>query len=720
MASALLVAGLCASLAAADAPAPEGGAEAQRAAAIARAAEVNQLIAGLGRDSSEAGAVRRRRLERLEREIQRHLDAFRRMDELAAQRAELAIWSGRDVALNVRGKPPFRVADLDAALAALDDAQQTLVALEASAQDASTLLEEARVRFEKRRAASVESDPAASPAPALDPAAQAAARASDGLLLEIAERYLDTRRLKLDNARVAAELQRLEIAERTREAEWVAQRVVASDQELEGALAALDASGAALARRRERAEAELEAAKRRWENTARQAGAETSAEESAEIAALRAERSARQKEVSLLGDRIDRLERAREVVRRRFAVLGGRAERRETREWLLDSQELAASLERELRLSRAELEGLVQEAAELDASLPGDDEAAAWRRRNAQALHASIAVTGEAIQAQGGALLLERHLVLAAERALGTFSPLTWLRDAADRAGDVWAYEVTRSEDRSITVGRITSAILAFLLGVVAARVLSRTLGGRLLRRFGVDEGPAAAYQALTYYALVGFAFFLALRSVDIPLAVFAVVGGALAIGLGFGSQNVLNNFVSGLILLAERPIKKGDLVQVEGTFGNVERIGLRSTRILTDENIHVIVPNSAFLESNVVNWTHIDNEVEIKIPVGVAYGSPTREVEKQLLRAATEHSQVLRQPPPTVLFTAFGDNALGFELQFSVRIRRMSAREEIESELRYRIDDLFREAGIVMAFPQRDIHLDAAAPLPVRLVERE
>jgi small-conductance mechanosensitive channel len=110
---------------------------------------------------------------------------------------------------------------------------------------------------------------------------------------------------------------------------------------------------------------------------------------------------------------------------------------------------------------------------------------------------------------------------------------------------------------------------------------------------------------------------------------------------------------------------------------------------------------------------------VQIKIAVGVAYGSPTREVEKQLMRAVSEHPQVLPEPPPVVLFTAFGDSALQFETEFFVRIRSMDEREQIESALRYRIDDLFREAGLVMAFPQRDLHLDAAAPLPVRLVDR-
>jgi small-conductance mechanosensitive channel len=274
-----------------------------------------------------------------------------------------------------------------------------------------------------------------------------------------------------------------------------------------------------------------------------------------------------------------------------------------------------------------------------------------------------------------------------------------------------------RTEDRSITVGRISSAILAFFIGVLVARLLAHVLGARLLRRLRVDEGASAAYQSLFYYGFVAFAFLLALRSVDIPLTAFALLGGALAIGLGFGSQNIVNNFISGLILLAERPIKKGDIVQVDATSGTIERIGLRSTRVRTAQNIHVIVPNSAFLESNVTNLTHTDSEVGVKIGVGVAYGTPPREVEKLLRRALAEQPGVLARPAPNVLFAAFGDNAMQFELHFRMDLRATGERANVESELRYRIDELFREYGIALAFPQRDVHLDAAAPIPVRLV---
>ena len=288
---------------------------------------------------------------------------------------------------------------------------------------------------------------------------------------------------------------------------------------------------------------------------------------------------------------------------------------------------------------------------------------------------------------------------------------------ASDAAADAWSLEITKAEGGSVTLGMVVIALAGFALGLVVARLFTHRIGLRALHRAGVDEGAAHAYASLAYYALGVIVFLVALRLVAIPLTAFAVVGGALAIGVGFGSQNVVNNFISGVILLAERPIKRGDLIQVEQTYGNVERIGLRSTRIRTGENIHVIVPNSAFLETRVVNWTHNDAQVRLQVDVGVAYGSPTREVERRILAALEEHERVLETPGPIVLFTEFGDNSLNFRALFWVRVRNMMDRMKVESELRYQIDDLFREADITIAFPQRDVHLDASAPLPVKIV---
>ena len=201
------------------------------------------------------------------------------------------------------------------------------------------------------------------------------------------------------------------------------------------------------------------------------------------------------------------------------------------------------------------------------------------------------------------------------------------------------------------------------------------------------------------------------------PLTVFTFLGGALAIAVGFGSQNILNNFISGLILLVERPIRMGDMIEIEGTYGTVEEVGFRSTRVRSFENIYIIVPNSTFLEKNVVNWTLSDDLVRIHITLGVVYGSPTREVARLIRQVMDEHAKVLKTPEPVILFSDFGDNALQFEVHFWIRMKRLMDRRITESDVRYRVDELFRAAGIVIAFPQRDVHLDAVKPLTVRVV---
>ena len=208
-----------------------------------------------------------------------------------------------------------------------------------------------------------------------------------------------------------------------------------------------------------------------------------------------------------------------------------------------------------------------------------------------------------------------------------------------------------------------------------------------------------------------------ALRLVDFPLTIFTIAGGALAIGVGFGSQELMNNFISGLIMLMERPVRVGDLVELGGTYGHVEAIGARSTRVLASNNTHIIVPNSFFLQNNVINYTLSDDVVRTVVKVGVAYGSPVREVERLLKQALVDKPKVIHDREPRILFANFGDNSLEFEMYFWVHARSIMERNATESEVRFDIDDLFRGAGITIAFPQRDIHLDTLKPLDVRMV---
>lgn len=290
----------------------------------------------------------------------------------------------------------------------------------------------------------------------------------------------------------------------------------------------------------------------------------------------------------------------------------------------------------------------------------------------------------------------------------------------ADRFLVVWRFELFSIDDRPVRVNQFVMALLAFFIGLAVLGQVVRVFRKRVLPKTTLKPNEAATAAKLLYYFGVVLILMLSMRIIRIPLTAFAFVGGALAIGVGFGAQNLINNFISGFILMAERPIRVGDVIDIEGTFATVEDIGPRSTRIRTGDNIHVLVPNSSFLEKNIVNWTLSDKMVRAHITVGVAYGSPVRKVEELLLRSVGEDDKVLKHPKPLVLFKDFGDNALLFHLYFWVSMESLVERLIIESNVRFRIDDLFRESGIVIAFPQRDVHLDSLKPLELKILRGE
>lgn len=283
--------------------------------------------------------------------------------------------------------------------------------------------------------------------------------------------------------------------------------------------------------------------------------------------------------------------------------------------------------------------------------------------------------------------------------------------------GAAWAYEILAVQDRPITVGKVVFGVLLFLAGLWVAAFVSRFLGRRVWPRFGLDAGASAALQSLSYYLLVAVLTLAALEVVNVPLTIFTFVGGALAIGVGFGSQNLMNNFISGLILLAERPIKVGDLIEIGSLGGTVERIGARSTRLRSHRNIHVIVPNSHFLEKEVVNWTLGDDSVKTSVTVSISFGAPPERIRELLVEAVSHHEKVFTTPSPVVLLKNFNQSDLEFEIHFWLRTRSTMERWIVESDVRYRIDELLRKAGIDL--PQRDVHLETNKPLEVH-VRRE
>ena len=254
----------------------------------------------------------------------------------------------------------------------------------------------------------------------------------------------------------------------------------------------------------------------------------------------------------------------------------------------------------------------------------------------------------------------------------------------------------------------LTQIFLLIALLIAVFWLSSRTkrfLFNRLLANSGLDRSLQYAISQIVANVVLFVGIFVVLENTGIHLAALTVFAGAVGVGVGFGLQNIASNFISGLVILAERPITIGDRVEVAGIAGQVQLIRARSTVIRTNDNITMIVPNTKFIDSPVTNWTYGDPRVRFRIPVGVAYGSDINKVQEALLAAGRENPNTLNDPGPSVFLDKFGENSIDFELvvwssEMSYRPRRY------RSDLNFAIEQKFREAGIEIAFPQRDIHI--------------
>ena len=275
-----------------------------------------------------------------------------------------------------------------------------------------------------------------------------------------------------------------------------------------------------------------------------------------------------------------------------------------------------------------------------------------------------------------------------------------------DFISSMMKWEIFSLDEDPITLGQLIAVALTIVVVLSLTSWLIRMVSQRLLKG-GRDANLVQLISRLIWFAALTVLFFTALSMLNVPLGAFAFVTGAIAIGLGFGAQNIINNFISGWILMGERPIRIGDLLEINNTLGRVEAINTRSTRIKRTDGVRIVIPNSHLLENMVVNWNLGDEYIRIFVSVGVAYGSPVRRVAELIEQAVTEQEDVLQDPEPRVLFQDFADSALLFEAYFWTRLRPGGNLRLLRSEIRFRIDELFRENGITIAFPQRDVHLD-------------
>ena len=281
---------------------------------------------------------------------------------------------------------------------------------------------------------------------------------------------------------------------------------------------------------------------------------------------------------------------------------------------------------------------------------------------------------------------------------------------------EIWGYVlVTAPSGQAITAGQLASVVLLLVFGYLGSRFVGFLIGRRLTTT-KLRPDVVHIVKRIVFFAILVLVIITALGLLGIPLTAFAFATGAIAIGVGFGAQNIINNFISGWILMAERPIRIDDFIEIDDAQGTVERIGNRSTRVRRTDGVHLLVPNSQLLERTVVNWTLVDQAIRTIVRVGVEYGSPVRLVAELILQAVTEQRQVKSEPHPSIIFEDFGDNSLVFDAYFWVDVTGERLLREIRSDIRFRIAELFAENEIVVAFPQRDVHLDSKNPLRIQL----
>lgn len=294
----------------------------------------------------------------------------------------------------------------------------------------------------------------------------------------------------------------------------------------------------------------------------------------------------------------------------------------------------------------------------------------------------------------------------------------------------LWNFEVMSFEDKvevggqiitgsiPITLGLLLRALLFFVIGYRIASFIAKRIQTSLVARGHLAEAQA---RTLRNWAMIVVGLFLALGTLSflkIPLTVFAFFGGALAIGLGFGMQTLIKNFISGIIVLAERKVRVGDILDVDGIVGTVTEVNTRSSIIRGADDVETMIPNSAFLENRVTNWTLSSSKIRRFLRVGVAYGTPPEKVMDILTESAGRHGLICKTPAPFAIFEDFGDNGLIFTLYFWVDLQSGTVAMIVTSDLRLMIEKRFKEAEISVPYPQRDMRLTTDQPIQVRMTQ--
>jgi small-conductance mechanosensitive channel len=418
--------------------------------------------------------------------------------------------------------------------------------------------------------------------------------------------------------------------------------------------------------------------------------------------------------IDLLRQLVDGVRQERHIWERRFASAQGTISLGEDRDAIAKLASIRKSVQSWREYAFQQLTMVSKQVSELTERLeqtPAPQNAdhlrslvAAWHHR--ETLYRPV------LQRTDALLSLIDHRQADFERRQGTL-PLSdrareWEASVSAALRNLWNFELFAAEDtievegktvtgrRSITVGKVLKALAILVGGYWLSILLARFVERKAISRFHIDPNVANIIRQWALAVLFSILVVITLMSVKIPLTAFAFLGGALAIGVGFGTQNLLKNVISGILLLMERPLRVGDVIEVDGIRGMVTTIGLRSSTIRDATGVETLIPNSTLLERNLTNWTYSSYQKRYALSITVSAGPSTRGVKDLLINLALQHGQVLKTPEPHVLLEAFKEGALVLSLQYWVEIGPAIDPAMIASDLRFMIEDKLAEAGIV------------------------
>ncbi len=548
---------------------------------------------------------------------------------------------------------------------------------------------------------------------------------------ELAAAFLDLQRITAENSETELRLAQLKEQIIERHVSWVGSKLAFDQEDLNNHLDALEEQRTTLQTRVDTLRQGQQDVENAWLEAQDTFEAAQGAEEDvkAKAAAFLKAREAWRETYQTVLEQTEiiqlTLEQMKQLWQRRYGLLANDVTYEELDSWERQTHEYVKNIERNIQVEGKYQSNLRSEIAGIQKQLANETLSPEMKQHvetHVDALNKMAERGFEYLSLLQGTKAIGQRLLDEINLRQNDIAINKKIKGVGGVIQDIWEIELWVVDERSVTVRKLVIALLILVVGMWLAKWFMHSIIRRILVMTRLDKSATAAIDKMLFsFALLVFLVF-ALRFVNIPFTVFTFLGGAMAIGIGFGAQNLLNNFISGFILLGERPVKINDLIEVDNHFGIIENIGMRCTRVRTPGNVHILVPNSSFLEKNIVNWTLSDHEIRAKVALGVVHNSDPVAVTRLMLKAAQEHNKVLQKPEPIALFDEMGDSSLKFIVYFWVSMKSLQLLEQriIESDVRFRIIQLFREANIEIAYPEHDIHLDTSQPLELRVVSPE